>query len=90
MKKNYLVSLDKEKTEYVKMALKKSGMTLSGFCDASVCEFYDNLIKMSEIYKKSPEEMTVPEFLKALGEFMERMMEPNEEKDLEIEKKLKA
>jgi len=89
-RKAYFVTLDKEKTEYVKIALKKSGMSLSGFIEASISEFYDNLIKMSEVYKKSPEEMTVPEFLKALGEFMERMMESSEEKDIEIEKKLKA
>jgi len=88
-RKAYFVTLDKEKTEYVKIALKKSGMSLSGFVDAAIAEFYDNLIKMNEFYQKSPSEMTVPEFLNALSVFMGRMMEGSEEKEKELEKTLK-
>jgi len=90
-RKNYTVSLDEEKAEYVKMALKKSGITLSSFVDASVAEYYDNLMEMTEFYKKKPEEMTVSEFLNALSVFMGRMMkDPSEEKEKEIEKRLKG
>ena len=89
-RKNYTVSLDEEKTEYVKMALKKANMTLSGFVDASICEFYDNLMKMNEVYQKSPSEMTVPEFLNALSVWMGRLMESSDDKEKEIERKLKG
>ncbi len=90
MRKNYMMSLDKDKTEFVKEALKKSNMTLSGFVEASITELYDNLIKMSAVYKKSPAEMTVPEFLTALSGFMERMTESSEEKEKAIEQKLRG
>jgi len=90
MRKNYTLSLDKGKTEFVKDALKKSNMTLSGFVETSISELYDNLIKMSEVYKKSPAEMTVPEFLSSLSEFMERMTESSEEKEKAIEQKLRG
>lgn len=89
-RKNYTVSLNEKKTDYVKMVLKKSGITLSGFVDAAISEYYDNLKEMTEFYKKKPEEMTVSEFLNALSVFMGRMMKsPSEEKEKEIEERLK-
>jgi len=90
-RKKYMLSLDQEKTDYVQAALKKSGMSLSSFAEASISEFYDNLIKMNEFYKKDVADMTVPEFLQALSVFMGRLLEtPDKEKEKEIEKKLKG
>ncbi len=75
MRKRYSVSLDEEKAETVKTALTKSNMTLSGFLNMTINEFYNNLVELSELYKKDPKDLTPTEFMAAIMGMMERNVE---------------
>lgn len=66
MRKKYNISLDEEKTEYVKNALHKSGMTFSNFLDAAINEFYENLKAMESETPEGKKELSGVEFLEAL------------------------
>jgi len=81
MKKRYSVTLDETEAEVIKAALFKSNMTLSSFVNMSVHEFYDNLQELAEIYKKNPADLTVPEFLSAITEMIERSAKRQEKEE---------
>jgi len=86
-RKNFTVSLDPDETAYVQEQLNKQGMTLSGFIRAAISEFKESLVVMEH---KDLKNMTVTEFIQAVEHFSSKMKDESEEKDLEIEKKLKA
>lgn len=73
MRKRYSLSLDQEKTDYVKKRLIQSGMTFSNFVDYAVSELYDN---MKEIEKEIPvgkKNITGIEFLEALTRMWKKL-----------------
>jgi len=86
-RKNYTVSLNPDETAPVQDALKKQGMTLSGFIRATISEFKQNLDAMGG---KSLKDMSVAEFLEAVETFTQKVKaEGSGERDEEIERKIK-
>jgi len=73
-KKTYNVSLDEERTEYVKEAIRKTGMSFSAFLDASIEELYKNLQDVSAGMPKGADELTTVEFLESLTGMLKRML----------------
>jgi len=73
MRKRYNVSLDEEKTEFVKAALHKSGMKFSNFLDATISEFYNNLKEIQSEVPKGVESMEAVQFLEALTGMIKRL-----------------
>jgi len=76
IRKNYLVSLDKEKTDFVKGYLKRSGINFSSFLENSVVELY-KMIKEEKL--KDPGEMKPYEFLQVLADMTKRVCRDPEE-----------
>lgn len=86
-RKTYSVSLDFEQTEFLKEKLEKQGATLSGFVRAAIAEFFENYQVMGG---KEFKDMTAPELMQAFQTFITNLQESgSEEKEAEIEKKLK-
>jgi len=87
-RKNFTVSLDPDETAIVQEALRKQGMTLSGFFRATISEFKANL---DSIGGKSLADMSVAEFLAAVESFSQKVKaEKSGERDDEIEEKIKG
>lgn len=73
MRKRYNVSLDQEKTEYIKAALSKTGVSFSSFLDLAVDEFYDNLKAIKSEVPEGKKELSGVEFLEALTKMWRKM-----------------
>lgn len=69
-KKKYTVTMDAEKGEFVKEILNKSGMTLSGYLEASVIELYE---MMHQGGMKDPGEMNAAELFEMLSRMIRRI-----------------
>lgn len=68
--------IDAEKGEFVKQLLNKSGLTLSGFLEASVIELYE-MVHQEGI--KDPAEMNTAELFEMLSRMIRRIQRNPEE-----------
>lgn len=72
IKKPYTMTLNSEDTAYVKRALAKTDMTLSGFVRAAIREFRETLEKGEE--KNKFADMSAAEFLEAVEIMREKIV----------------
>jgi len=73
-KKRYLISLNEEKAEYIKVRLKKSNMSLSTLFSFTVDEIYENLTMIEEKRENSGE-LKTPELLESMAAMIRKMQE---------------
>lgn len=71
MKKNYTVSLDKEKVEILQAYLEKGGMSFSGYLNMAVSEFVDAMGKMD--LPEDVSKMPLGDFMTAFGRMLRGM-----------------